>query len=105
MAGPEFFQTRMGARFFESEFPKLVKSITRIADSLEPVVVLKEAVEPWDNDELQFARLLCEIRAAGFLELDPLMCADMLSSMDLDAERVEELFKRAEVLFENAKKE
>ena len=34
MPGPEFFQTLMGRRFFESDVPAFVKQLTRIADAL-----------------------------------------------------------------------
>lgn len=100
MPGPEFHQTGYGRRFFESQLPDLIKGLNRVADSLES----KEPEDLWLNDEVQFARLLCEIRAAGFLELDPLMCADMIASMDTDTQSVEEIFKRAEVLFEKTKR-
>ena len=33
--GPEFFQTRMGATFFEHTMPELVKQLKRIANALE----------------------------------------------------------------------
>jgi hypothetical protein len=32
--GPEFFQTRMGMRFFEAEVPRFLKAVERIADAL-----------------------------------------------------------------------
>lgn len=35
MAGPEFFQTIMGKRFFEGQLPRLIKNLGRIADVLE----------------------------------------------------------------------
>lgn len=33
--GPQFFQTILGRRFFEGDFPRMVKSLERIAKSLE----------------------------------------------------------------------
>ena len=35
MSGPEFFQTIMGKRFFESTVPELVRQIGRLADGVE----------------------------------------------------------------------
>lgn len=35
MAGPEFFQTRMGVKFYEGDVPRIGKALTRIADALE----------------------------------------------------------------------
>ena len=32
---PEFFQTRMGARFFERDVPEIARQLARIADALE----------------------------------------------------------------------
>lgn len=33
--GPEFFQTRMGMRFFEVEVPRIVSALERIAAAME----------------------------------------------------------------------
>lgn len=33
--GPEFFQTRMGVRFYEADVPRIARSMERIADALE----------------------------------------------------------------------
>jgi hypothetical protein len=35
MSGPEFFQTRMGQRFYEGTMPALVKQLERLNDNLE----------------------------------------------------------------------
>jgi hypothetical protein len=35
MAGPEFFQTVMGRRFFERDIPRLIEVVGRVADGLE----------------------------------------------------------------------
>jgi hypothetical protein len=32
--GIEFFQTRMGSKFFEADLPRLIKAIERVADAL-----------------------------------------------------------------------
>jgi len=34
MSGPEFFQTRMGMRFFEMEVPRAIRAIERLADAI-----------------------------------------------------------------------
>ena len=54
----------------------------------------------WNNNELQFARLLSEIQAMGITteEIDTLG-----ESMDLEPSEVHELFIRAEKIFEAAK--
>ena len=35
MGGPEFFQTRMGARFYEGTMPKIAEQLERLNDNLE----------------------------------------------------------------------
>lgn len=40
MVGPEFFQTQMGRRFFESQLPNLTKAINRLADVKEAELAL-----------------------------------------------------------------
>jgi hypothetical protein len=35
MSGPEFFQTHMGRKFFQSDVPKMVILLERIAKALE----------------------------------------------------------------------
>lgn len=55
----------------------------------------------WDNDTVQFARLLSEIAATQ--DLPDL--ALLLESMDLTLNQVEELFERAHQVWENAKVE
>ncbi len=35
MTGPEFFQTRMGARFFEATAPKIADQLERLNANLE----------------------------------------------------------------------
>jgi len=38
MTGPEFFQTRMGARFFEATAPKIADQLERLNANLEALV-------------------------------------------------------------------
>jgi len=53
----------------------------------------------WNNNEVQFARLLCELVAAN----ESLAIEDVARSMDLEVEDVDELFERAHKVFEEAK--
>lgn len=53
----------------------------------------------WDKNELQFARLICEIVAAG----SDLNFRALMDSMNLDIKELHELFARAETVFEAAK--
>ena len=53
----------------------------------------------WNNNEVQFARLLCELVAAN----ESLAIEDVARSMDLEVEDVNELFERAHKVFEEAK--
>ena len=41
MPGPEFFQTRMGQKFYEHTLPELVKQIARVADALESALAMR----------------------------------------------------------------
>jgi hypothetical protein len=38
MSGPEFFQTAMGRKFFQSDVPKMLTLMERIAKALENLV-------------------------------------------------------------------
>ena len=49
MSGPEFFQTRMGVRFFEHTLPELVKQVSRLADAIEASA--PKADKEGSNDE------------------------------------------------------
>lgn len=53
----------------------------------------------WNNDFVQFTRLLAEINAAGFESLLPDLCA----STDLTTEQIYEIFERAEKRYEEFK--
>ena len=50
----------------------------------------------WNNNEIQFPRLLAEINATQELDLDALA-----ESMDLSVDSVKELFERANDKFED----
>ena len=53
----------------------------------------------WKINEIQFARLLCELVA----NCDDLMLNKVAASMDLDVEEVFALFDRADVVWEHSK--
>ena len=53
----------------------------------------------WDNNEIQFARLLCEIAGTQEAFDMPALC----ESMGLDRTKVEELFDRANAVWEHSK--
>lgn len=40
--GPQFFQTGYGKRFFDSQLPKLIGAINRLADAVEKQNEVKE---------------------------------------------------------------
>jgi len=44
MSEVQFFQTRMGQRFYESTMPELVRQLTRLNDLLERIVTKVDAV-------------------------------------------------------------
>ncbi len=50
MPGPEFFQTRMGHRFFESTLPRLVDVLEKIAKELE-LKRIKESTKQKEGGE------------------------------------------------------
>ena len=53
----------------------------------------------WEDDCIQFARLLCELRATQ----DNLDLQELGDSMDLPKHRIDELFERADKVFEKYK--
>ena len=55
----------------------------------------------WNNDIIQFARLLTEINAT--VEFSDNDFEALCESMDLEKDRIHELFNRADKLFEKAK--
>ena len=59
-----------------------------------------ERPDPWENNAIQFSRMLAEIHAVGLTE-DQI--GELCSSMDLDPEDIEELLERAEEDFEGMK--
>jgi hypothetical protein len=55
----------------------------------------------WDNNNIQFARLIAEAEAAGAFTLK--VMRDMADSMDLDVGYVSELIDRAQISWEDIK--
>jgi hypothetical protein len=55
----------------------------------------------WENDLVQFARLLCEIVATQ----ENLDAEALCESMDLSLDEVDELFERAHQVWEQAKED
>ena len=57
MTGPEFFQTRMGQRFFEATAPKVAEQLERLNANLEALVeelrIQREARSPPARDSHQ----------------------------------------------------
>lgn len=51
----QFFETVAGKRFFESDFPKMVKQLSRIADSLEKLA--EASTREFDYSQWSDARL------------------------------------------------
>jgi hypothetical protein len=69
----------------------------------EPVAggwVIGQVKELWEDDLIQFARLLCEVQANHLIDLGRLA-----KQMDLDPLQVNELFDRADAVWERAKKD
>ena len=56
---------------------------------------------PWENDELQFARLLGEIMATSAITKE--VMTELCDSMSLDEDGVEELMERAQAHWDATK--
>ena len=56
--------------------------------------------DPWNNDAIQFPRLLAEIWAVGLTEEQ---IKDLCVSMDVKPKHIHEIFQRAERHFERLK--
>ena len=67
-------------------------------DDIGPIRVQTNPL--WDRDDIQFARLLLEIKMVLLSDDD---IGSLASSMDLDDKDVEELFDRAEDAFDKSK--
>lgn len=58
MSGPEFFQTLMGHKFYERDFPELVRQLARLNDNLERIAVALPRID-WKAARLK--REKCEL--------------------------------------------
>lgn len=56
MPGPEFFQTRMGRKFYEADVPRIAASLEKIAEALQKLI--KEKDEYSDFGEKDWNDLL-----------------------------------------------
>jgi hypothetical protein len=70
--------------------------------SKKKITVRPSPDENWKNNDIQFPRLLAEILAVG--ALTPQQMGAICESMDLDAHEVNEIFDRAERVWEEIKK-
>ena len=50
MSDPQFFQTRMGARFYEHTMPELVRQLEQLNELLDRIVAAQER-RPRDEDD------------------------------------------------------
>ena len=50
MSEPQFFQTRMGQRFYEHTVPELVRQVERLNELLDRIVAAQER-RPRDEDD------------------------------------------------------
>lgn len=50
VGGPEFFQTQMGRKFYESDVPEISRSLAKIAKHLEILTTGKEQREQQGQD-------------------------------------------------------
>lgn len=73
----------------------MAREISNFDDHYPDVVV----TDVWEDDRVQFARLICEIAATHELEYLGLM-----ASTDLPQDRIRELFARAHKVFEDSKR-
>ena len=62
--------------------------------------VSRDPNKNWKNDDIQFPRLLSEL--AGLVSLSQL--ESLSESMDLEVHQIEELFDRAEAVWEDIKR-
>jgi hypothetical protein len=78
------------------------EAMTDLLDAVESLLSRAELAEddaPWEDNGVQFSRLLAEISATQ----DTLDLEALAESMDLEVAQVNELFDRAQVRWEEAK--
>jgi hypothetical protein len=64
MPGPDFFQTTMGRRFYESDVPKIARSLDKLADALAEFVQMHQIVSkiPTEKEATESAMALNRAR-------------------------------------------
>ncbi len=65
MAGPEFFQTPMGKRFFEGTLPQIAQSLEKIAKNLEEdpeIVDTSQLKDPYIRLDIPDSNLYVEVK-------------------------------------------
>ena len=97
--GLELAEHDDGASCMESWCPSCGEQVSASPSNEVDPLVVQERI--WQDDGVQFARLLAEIWAADVVSSLSMM--DLSVSMDLPIRRIEELFSRAEVVFEKMK--
>jgi hypothetical protein len=70
---PEFFQTKMGAMFYDGTMPRIAKALTRIADQLEADAKERQAPEmplapPCDAPSVPDPSWEVLVEAAGLMQ-------------------------------------
>lgn len=73
--------------------------VEALEDELEPI---DESGSRWDNNRVQFARLLAELRAVGLTDEQ---YAALRESMDLARDRIDEVLERAETEWQRLKEQ
>jgi hypothetical protein len=70
--GPEFFQTQMGRKFYESSVPRLVKALERIVEALEGQKEIVEVKSKEADDTRNKYHILAMeiIKERGFVVVD-----------------------------------
>jgi len=93
----EFYQTVMGREFYDRTVPRLVAALEKIAEN--------KPKTPWEDNEVQFARLLCELVANWDNDTSAKQTIRAVAdSMDLTVDEVNALFDRADSVWEESKR-
>ena len=73
-----------------------------IADETFETVEMEFTMPLWTNNEIQFARLLCELGALGIPDKDT--WNELMENMDLEKHELDVLFDRAEQVWADSKR-
>ena len=104
--GPEILGLGTAVKFMIDQKHRLIRQYEMLFALIPHAEMVKAAsqiqgLEAWDRNDIQFPRLLAEVSAASTPEL----IRDLATSMDLGPEKVMELFRRAESVWEGMKRE